>query len=104
MMSCSIENGIVKSEYIEKLPEEFREESERLKSQIEETYLENMNVFISDFHTTGLNNTMSRKDISFVCKEKDLNLPAMFAILDNREDVLDKIIMKQIRPNGNVIK
>jgi len=32
--------------------------------------------------------------------EKDLNLPAMFAILDGKGDVLEKIIMKSIRPKG----
>lgn len=97
-------NGKVQSEYLEHLPEEFREESEKLVSEIEDKYYIKYTDYTADYITTGFNETMSRKDIAFICKEKGLTLPAMFAILDDRGDVLDRIVMKDIRPYGNVIK
>lgn len=99
----TMENGKVKSEFIEQLPEEFREESERLKKQMEDLYYIAYTNYASDFITAGINLNMSRKDITFLCKEKGLNLSAMFAFLDERADVIDKIVLKQIRPHGNTI-
>lgn len=52
---------------------------------------------------TELSPNKAAKEIAAICKEKSLNLPAMFAILDEKNDVLEKIIMREIRPNMNVI-
>ena len=44
---------------------------------------------------------MERKEIAQISREKGLNLSAMFAILDGKKEVLNKLIMKELRPNSN---
>ncbi len=95
-------NGKVESEYLEHLPEEFREEADRLVEELENKY-QKLFAYHSIEFANHIERSMERKEIALKCQEKDLNLSAMFAILDGKDDVLDKIIMKQIRPKGNVV-
>jgi len=96
-------NGKVELEYLEALPEEFRHEIDRMVVELENRYSMWYKSLQSQFRNniTILRGDVSRKRIALVCKEKDLNLPAMFAILDGKDNVLNKIIMTEIRPFGN---
>ncbi len=99
----TMKDGVVNSEYLEHLPEEFRAESEKLVSDIEGAFSRLWWKHHADFESNTFRH-LNRKDIAMISKDKGLTLSAMFAILDNKERVLEKIIMKEIRPKGNVIK
>ena len=103
----TMKNGKVNSDYLEHLPEEFRLESEHIVTVIEVTYLLKEMELRNEYweHISNSNHYKpERKLIGLKCKEKGLQTGAMFAILDNKDEVLEKIIMKEIRPKGNVIK
>lgn len=96
-----MEMGKVKVDFIEQLPEEFREEADKLMKQIEEKYRHLSMQLSIEFKANFISESTTRKDIGIISKEKGLNSGAMFAILDGKVDVLDKIVMKNIRPFAN---
>ena len=96
----TMKNGKVNVDFVEQLPEEFRDECDRLTQAIEEKYGYEL-LLLHDQFMDNLNKHMDRKDIGIISMDKGLNSAAMFAILDEKDDVLDKIIMRRIRPFGN---
>lgn len=98
-----MDNGKIDREFLEQLPEEFRKEADSIAEKLEEQYSFQKETHLFHFRTMFPNGS-TRKDIAFISKEKGLNLSAMFAILDKKEEVLNKIIMTNIRPTGNVLQ
>ena len=111
MISCmtplafwkAMENGKVKVDYLEHLPEEFRVEADQLVEELEAAFSKLWWTHHAAFESNRIRHLDGRKEIALVSKEKDLNISAMFAILDHKDKVIDKIIMKQIRPKANQI-
>ena len=105
----AMENGKVKVDYLEHLPEEFRKEVEEITEKLEKQYRDILRCYNIDFadnfmrldFINGHEVSTERKGIAQISKEKGLNLSAMFAILDGKEEVLDRIIMKELRPKSN---
>lgn len=97
----AMEEGKVKVDYLEHLPEEFREEADKLVADIELKYqakgLEIANIAAKVFEEVGTD----RKEIGMYCGKNKINHGYVFSILDNKKNVMDKIIMKEIRPLGN---
>ena len=99
----TMENGKVNREYMQHLPEEFREESEKIAVKLEEKYVALADHFYESFEDNFTRDT-ERRDIGIKSKEKGLQTSAMFAILDKKVDVIDRIIMKELRPHGNTME
>lgn len=102
------EDGKVKVDYLEQLPEEFREEVDKLTTELEASYSRQKSAHFSDYEFCikqigGLDTENLRKEIGLFCKENNLQSSAIFAILDNKLEVLDRIIMRETRPDNNKI-
>lgn len=99
-----MENGVIDREFLETLPEEFRDECDKIADRLEKQYKHKGMKYAIEFKSYFISTNITRKEVALTCKEKGLNLPAMFAILDKKDDILDKIIKTEIRPTGNIIK
>lgn len=104
----AMENGKVNVDYLEHLPEEFREEADAIVSELEAKYLGaglqiNFNYNYTMIMIKEKDDNDLRRNIGIFCKENNINSGGVFATLDQKHDVIDKIIMKQIRPKANQI-
>ena len=101
-------DGVVRKDYLEQIPEEYRNEFQPIVEKLEMSYknirwqieedanlLPKVNFFDSDaMKTIGL----------FLKGDHKLNHPsAVFSYIKNNNEGLDKYIMKTIHPTGNVL-
>jgi len=97
----SMDNGKVKVEYIQELPEEFRKEAEDLTERLEYEYKDTLKYIHKCY---DLAPTDSAKELGLYVQN---SLPkhggAFFSIFNNDKERLDKYVSKYIRPTGNVI-
>jgi len=102
----AMENGKVNVDYLEHLPEEFRVEADQLVEDLEDAYNDEA-LIIECLFTNVMKDVVHdeeiRRNIGVYCKEKKINSAVIFATLDKKNDVIDKLIMKQIRPKNNQI-
>lgn len=111
-----MENGIIDREFLQQLPEEFRDESDSicdiLESQYDRVYADVVGdaertlkgVNLEPMHP-GFYCNQHKKMIGLYLKENDLkNSGAVFPYLLGRDKAVDKYIMKQIKPTGNVLR
>ena len=98
-----MENGRVKSEYLQQLPEEFKSEFEPIVIELENKYSqiqEEINEDLKKLPTTELTRE-GRKAIGLFIKSNNLRHgPALFPHLLGGAN---KYIMNHIRPTGNVM-
>jgi RNA ligase len=106
----AMKDGEVQQEILEEIPEEFREEADRIKFNIEISYAKVMTEIQSDYNYAvksigGLVDLQEdRKKLGLFLKENGSELKhagAIFPMLLNNG--VDKYIMKVIRPKGNEI-
>lgn len=98
-----MENGKIDRQFLEQLPEEFREECDKIADKLEAQHFTKKTLYNSQFLGLDIEGK-ERKEVAFLCKKYQLNLPVMFALLDGKEETVDKIIMKEIKPVGNILK
>lgn len=119
MISCmsplsfweSMVGGIVNKEYLAQLPEEFRAEFEPivddLEAQYEDTIIEieeEYNKVRQCVDCTEINSEC-RKQVGLLLKAaKPKHASAIFPMLLKQADIVDKYIMKYIRPTGNTLR
>ena len=104
----SMENGIVKREYLTQLPEEFRQEFEPIVKELEDQYKNIANEIQSDLELlpTQALTPEGRKTIGLFLKDtKSIKHKAViFPLLQQQNSHVDKYILKTIRPTGNSMK
>jgi len=106
----AMENGVVKVDYLEHLPEEFREEADALVDQIEASYGELDQALYYEYSCIGVELRLedgptpeNLKKLGLYIKEgKSVHGSVHFNFLKKSGRIgLDKYIMKTIRPTGN---
>lgn len=106
----AMKDGQVQSEIIEEIPEEFRDECDRIKSELEISYqkvkLEVLEDYRYAIQSIGglIDLEEDRKKLGIFLKEHGKEIKhegAMFPKLLNKD--VDKYIMKTIRPSGNKV-
>jgi len=106
----AMKDGVVQDEIIEEIPEEFRDEVDRIKGDLETVYQKVVKEVNEDFNyavkciggLSALSMDFTRKELGIFLKEngKELKHPsAMFPML--LASGVDKYIMRAIRPVGN---
>jgi len=106
----AMKDGVVQEEIISEIPEEFRDEVDRIKGDLETVYkkvtkevAEDFNYAIKSFGgLTCLSEDFNRRQLGLFLKENGSELrhqSAMFPMLLNKG--VDKYVMKTIRPKGN---
>lgn len=101
-------NGVVRRDYLEQIPEEYRNEFQPIVEKLEMSYKNIYKQIEEDalqLPKVDLTSKEGLKTIGlFTQGDNKLNHPtAMFNYLKCNQTGLDKYIMKVIRPNGNVL-
>ena len=105
-----MENGVIDREFLQQLPEEFRDECDKIADTLEdqhdklchEIYEEYNSIIV---HLIESEKGDTRKELGLYLKENEVkHSAAMFPTFLNNMEALDKYIMKQIKPVGNVMK
>lgn len=103
----SMQEGKVKVDYLEELPEEYRQEADALTEKLEKKYadmkMEIQMAALDMVREIGFEEEPTpeyRKKVGLYIKNKPKHYGAMFPIILGKED---RYIMKQIRPTGNVL-
>lgn len=99
-------NGIVQSEYLVQLPEEFRAEVEPIVQTLKSQYMKALNEITSDILSCGLNNKTSdwRRETGIYLKNNSVkHSSAVFSYLLGSNEALNNYIMKYIKPTGNIL-
>lgn len=95
-----MENGVVDRKYIQELPEEFRDEFEPMIASLEHSY-DCIRQEIEEEHAT-LPTEEGRKAMGLYMKANKLRHEgAHFSKYLNQDSLVDKYIMKYIRPHAN---
>lgn len=105
----SMVDGKVKVEYLEHLPEEFREEADKLTKDLEARYIAINDEICCDFNkmmkcaeSVGTLEVELRKYFGIYLIENEVeHSGAMFPMLLGQS--LDKYIMKELRPKANIL-
>ena len=104
----SMEGGVVNRTYLAQLPEDIRNEFEPIVDELEQQYSKIMSEIVQDVSnlpTTELTHEGRKRIGIFLRDTKEIKHPsAMFPYLTGGKDNLDKYILKQIRPTGNVMR
>lgn len=101
----SMIHGIVNTEYLAQLPEEYRNEFEPMVLKLETEYAKVWQSVQIDLNYV-VSKEMSHRDIGLLIKEQPdalVHPGAIFSALNNKAESLDKYIMKTIRPTGNIL-
>lgn len=110
---AKMENGLIDTDFLQSIPEEFREEQEEIVRKLELTHVKKLSQIMGDFlelkNTLQLedfpNNSEKKKQIGLYSKENKVrNLNVMFSIIDNNMEDVHNYIHKAIKPVGNVIR
>lgn len=104
-----MENGKISEELLEKIPEELRETSEKIRKELEREYRQVRDLVYaeaSEIISKTEDSENQRKEIGLMMKGHPFrsdyrHLPCVFHVLDNEHDKVEKYIMKQIRPKDN---
>lgn len=107
----AMKDGSVRIDYLKELPEEYRKDAEELKDVLESKYDETWAEAFDDYYTVmkqvkklKLTRQDLKKQVGLYVQENDLkHKSAVFSIFNRKFDLLDKYVMRQIRPNGNVL-
>ena len=104
----SMENGKVKKEYLQQLPEEFRKDYEPVVQKLEDLYEKVLFEIATEQTKLPVNAFIGKDDRKtlglFLSGNHGLKHPsAMFSVLLKQWDSVDSYVMKQIRPTGNVL-
>lgn len=99
-------SGYVSKELLESIPEEFRVEYEDIQTELERQYSE-ISVEINRLLQRVLkqfDETVTKRDIALYLKDNPNELNQfVFPLFDKKYDNVDKMIMKKIRPTGNIL-
>lgn len=106
----SMENGKVSIDYLQELPEEYKEDVEHLTDTLENQYnkvkLEIIRSIDKLYGSIGKGNiadTDYRKKVGLYVQTKPKHSNAIFPVLLCNENAVDKYIMRIIRPTNNKI-
>ena len=104
----AMSDGKVGKEYLAQIPEELMPEFEPIVKILESMYAATMEAICRDLRKlpqVDFDSKEGKKTIGLLIQGKnDLEHPgAMFMCLNHQAKVLEKYIMKQIRPNGNAL-
>lgn len=106
----SMEYGKVNINYLKELPEEYRKEADEITEKLENKYQcikdeigKSVADMILEIGAGDLDNLEYRKKVGLYVKNKPKHYSAIFPVLLNKYEAIDKYIMKTIRPTGNAI-
>lgn len=107
----SMEEGVVKIDYLTELPEEYRKEAEEITFLIEASYVTvlteikwSVDNMLKEIGFGCSKTNEYKKKIGLYIKDKNpLHASAIFPFMLGNDVAFDKYIMKTIRPTGNVI-
>jgi RNA ligase len=107
----TMQDGIVPISYLAQLPEEFRGDFEPMAKELEIQYAQIADEINNDVSKLPIKitNDLAKAELKtlglFLASQNRLLHPgAMFPLATKKYDVLNKYIMKHIRPDGNIIK
>lgn len=105
MLWESMKDGKVDQKLMESIPEEFREEYESIKEQLEISYLEVLVEATKRFNdVVDIIKSLDAKEIGLYLKDNNDELNAfVFPILKQKRDAIEKMIMREIKPVGNIL-
>lgn len=98
----SMENGVVKKEYLQQLPEEFRMDFEPVVTELELQYATMLDEIRLD--VSVIPKEWSRRDIGLAIAQDQVAFIHPRAIFPYLSGKVENYIMKHIRPTGNVMK
>lgn len=108
----AMSHGVVNKEYLAQVPEEFRGEFEPMVTALESAYATVMSEIGEDLRNLPMVDIKTKdgqKTIGLILQNKVeewrkiKHASAMFPALLHKAEALEKYIMKQIRPTGNVM-
>jgi RNA ligase len=105
----SMENGKVKKDYLQQLPEEFRKEYEPMVERLESLYEKTLFEIATEqtkLPITELKDRNDRKNLGLYLSSGKHDLKhasVMFAVVLKQWETVNSYIMKLIRPTGNVL-
>ncbi len=98
-----MKNGKVPENYLEQLPDEFRDEFRPIIQQLEKQYKDVLDEAVQEF--LSIPDKTSRKSIGLYLKHSPgKHAKAMFSLLDSHNEALEWYLMKQIYPKANNLK
>lgn len=99
-------DGKVNVDYLEQLPEEFRKEADELTKTLELSYSDTHDSILKYFNEVKMSvDTSDMKSVGLYVKgSKHEHKSLIFPLILNKKKVVDKYIMRYIRPNGNSFK
>lgn len=104
----TMENGKVKVDYLQELPEEYRKEAEELTKKLESNYKEtkdhvlgNIDFMLKQIGLGDINDEEYRKKVGLYVKDRPQHYGAIFPYLLGKG--IDRYVMKEIRPSNNVL-
>lgn len=103
----TMKNGKVDTFYLQQLPEELRADYEPYVLELERQYKEVLAIIAIEVisHNLGNSNPDWRKTVGLYLANNDVkHSQGIFPFLLHKNEVLDKYIIKQIRPDGNNLK
>lgn len=105
----SMKEGKVNISYLQELPEEYREEADKMKKKLEKDYQEIYLGACEDYHRVKYllkidedTNEARRKLGIYIKKSKPRHAGAFFPIHNKNKNQVEKYVMKTIRPKDNV--
>lgn len=116
----TMKDGKVNVEYLQELPEEYRKDADDLVEKLESKYnktkfdmiFEFQNIYFKIFNDLCTSyvifGTIDKKEVKRAFGKYNQSHPTKygyvaFAIIDNNQEVLDKMINKAIRPTSNLL-
>jgi len=98
-----MKNGQIDLEFLEHLPEEFRDLADEIKNKLINVYNNVKSQVFMDFISIPNYVLLSRKELGLWLKSDRTyrHKAAMFSVYLNNGEAIDKYIMKTIRPVGN---
>lgn len=104
----SMVDGIVNRDYLAQLPEEFRNDFEPIVEQLEKQYATVKREIELDYNNlpTQSQTLEGRREIGLYLKRSNdiIHKSAMFPMLYSQFDIVNKYIMKYIRPDANELR
>lgn len=101
----AMKDGIVDKKLMEAIPEEFREEYEDIKDELESQYIQVLLAATKRFmDVTNIISSLDPKEIGLYLNENGNELNHfVFPILKQKRDAVEKMIMNEIKPVGNIL-
>jgi len=107
----NMKGGLVPQELKIQVPEEYRSYMEEITLKLETKYKEVWSRMLTlmeqvhpEWHDQDVKNRDFMKSVGLMIKEKQFEFAeVVFPMLLGKEDVVEKLIMKKIRPNSNIL-